>query len=369
MTTWYNLENATAWDTPALVVYPERVQHNIDLAIQMINDVARLRPHVKTHKCKEVALMMIEAGITKFKCSTIAEAEMLGLCKAPDVLLAYQPVGAKLQRFLTLIELYTTTQFSCLVDDLSVAQVIAQAGCALHRDIPVYIDLNVGMNRTGITPDKAKDLELAIQDLHGITVKGWHVYDGHIRNTDLEARTKACNEAYKTVETLHQSLLEAGIGGLEIIVGGSPSFPIHLQRPKVECSPGTFVFWDKGYAESCPEQGFLPAALVLGRVVSKPTADTLCIDIGHKSIAAENELSRRIHFLNAPEATFISQSEEHLVIQVAHPNEYPIGTLMFGLPIHICPTVALYEKAYLAVNQQLTAETWKIIARDRRLFT
>ncbi len=369
MTTWYNLENATAWDTPALVVYPERVQHNIDLAIQMINDVARLRPHVKTHKCKEITTMLLEAGVTKFKCSTIAEAEMLGLCQAPDVLLAYQPVGAKLQRFLTLIELYTTTQFSCLVDDLSVAQVIAQAGCDLHRNISVYIDLNVGMNRTGIAPDKAKELWLAIQNLHGITVKGLHVYDGHIRHTDLVVRTKACNEAYKAVEDLHKALLEEGICGIETIVGGSPSFPVHIQKSTVECSPGTFVFWDKGYAESCPEQGFIPAALVLGTVISKPTEHTLCIDIGHKSIAAENELSRRIHFLNAPEATFISQSEEHLVVQVDTPEAYPIGTRMYGLPVHICPTVALYEKVYLVENKQIKDSAWKIVARDRRIFT
>ena len=68
----------------------------------MIDNVNRLRPHVKTYKNKEVTLMLLNAGISKFKCATIAEAEMLALCKAPDVLLAYQPVGPKLDRFVKL---------------------------------------------------------------------------------------------------------------------------------------------------------------------------------------------------------------------------------------------------------------------------
>src|ERR1700743_1648755 len=96
---WYSISNVDILDTPALVVYPDRVKQNIETAIGMIDDVARLRPHVKTHKSAEVTNLMLDAGITKFKCATIAEAEMLGMCGAPDVLLAYQPIGPKLQRF------------------------------------------------------------------------------------------------------------------------------------------------------------------------------------------------------------------------------------------------------------------------------
>ena len=107
---WYVINDVDKLDTPALVIYPERVKYNIALAKDMIGNVSRLRPHVKTHKCKEAAILMLETGITKFKCATIAEAEMLGLCKAPDVLLAYQPVGPKLERFIKLIKVYPDTE-------------------------------------------------------------------------------------------------------------------------------------------------------------------------------------------------------------------------------------------------------------------
>src|SRR5215469_3474632 len=149
---WYEIDDIDKLDTPTLVIYPERVKQNIALAIKMIGDVSRLRPHVKTHKCKEATMPMLEAGITKFKCATIAEAEMLGICKAPDVLLAYQPVGPKLKRFVQLIKTYKDTKFSCLVDNVTAAVEMSDAAVKNKIIINVYIDLNVGQNRTGISP-------------------------------------------------------------------------------------------------------------------------------------------------------------------------------------------------------------------------
>src|SRR5690349_16091307 len=97
---WYEISDIDELDSPALVFYPERIRENIRVLKTMINDVGRLRPHVKTHKTREAAQLMMEAGISKFKCATIAEAEMLGMVKAPDVLLAYQPVGPKINRLI-----------------------------------------------------------------------------------------------------------------------------------------------------------------------------------------------------------------------------------------------------------------------------
>src|SRR5437764_4717326 len=92
---WYKIKNIDEIDTPALVVYPERVRENIRQLKKMSRNTASLRPHVKTHKTIEASRMLLEEGISKFKCATIAEAEMLGMAGAPDVLLAYQPTGPK----------------------------------------------------------------------------------------------------------------------------------------------------------------------------------------------------------------------------------------------------------------------------------
>jgi len=78
MSNWFEIKNISELDSPALVIFPERVKHNIRLAVDMVGDVSRLRPHIKTNKSPDVAKLMLNAGITKFKCATIAEAVLIG---------------------------------------------------------------------------------------------------------------------------------------------------------------------------------------------------------------------------------------------------------------------------------------------------
>src|SRR5438046_1282807 len=103
-TGWQLVENIADVDSPALLFYCERIVENIRRAVKLIGDPKRLRPHIKTHKCPQILRLQLEAGITKFKCATIAEAEMAAQSGSPDVLLAYQPVGPRARRFAKLIE-------------------------------------------------------------------------------------------------------------------------------------------------------------------------------------------------------------------------------------------------------------------------
>jgi D-serine deaminase-like pyridoxal phosphate-dependent protein len=364
---WYNINNVQKLDTPALVVYSDRVKTNISLLVSMIDDVARLRPHVKTYKNKEVTLLLLATGINNFKCATIAEAELLAISKAPDVLLAYQPVGPKLQRFIKLIHTYPVTKFSCLVDNPVAAKEISDAAKSAKLTIDVYLDLNVGMNRTGIKPGfDALQLYMDCAALPGLNPIGLHAYDGHIHDLDLDKRAERCEASFKSVLELQQEIKQKGYPEPVIVAGGSPTFPIHSKRGNVECSPGTFVYWDKGYQLNMPEQEFLPAALIITRVISLPDATKLCLDVGHKSVSAENELSKRIYFLNAPELVPVGQSEEHLVVEAGEGHTYHIGDVLYGIPHHVCPTVALYERAYVVENNLLNGE-WMNAARDRKI--
>jgi D-serine deaminase-like pyridoxal phosphate-dependent protein len=364
---WYIINDIKKLDTPVLVVYPDRVKQNISILKNMIDDVSRLRPHAKTYKNKEVTLLMLEAGIKKFKCATIAETEMLAMCKVPDVLLAYQPVGPKLTRFVQLILNYPGTKFSCLVDNIAAAVEISATAVKNKIVIKVYIDLNVGQNRTGIAPnDKALQLYIDCQLLPGIKPVGLHAYDGHLHDADLVARTEQCDTCFEPVSKLQGELIHKGYHEPIVIAGGSPTFPIHTKRKKIECSPGTFIYWDKGYQTELPEQPFLTAALVVSRIISLPDDTKLCLDLGHKSVAAEKELANRVFFLNAPELVMISQSEEHLVVDAGKGHNYKVGDVLYGLPYHICPTIALYERAITVENNKTKGE-WKNIARDRKV--
>ncbi|MFI5129008.1 MAG: alanine racemase, partial [Chitinophagales bacterium] len=288
---WFEIENIRQLDSPALVVFPERVKHNIQLAIDMVGDAGRLRPHIKTNKSPDVAKLMLAAGISKFKCATIAEAEMLAQCQAPDVLLAYQPLGPKLDRFISLIKKYSSTRFSCLTDNMDAASEQSSAFILSKLTVPIFIDLNVGMNRTGITPDeRAIGLANHCRSLKGIHLTGLHAYDGHIRDVDFKAKKEKCDATFDMVLSLNAELKLS-----TLIVGGSPTFSVHCKRQNIECSPGTFVYWDKGYTDLCPEQNFQTAAVLITRVISIPGQNKICLDLGHKSVAAENAIEKRIY--------------------------------------------------------------------------
>ena len=360
-TAWFEIKNINTLDSPSLVVFPARVKNNIKLAIAMVGDVDRLRPHIKTHKSPDVAKLMLDAGITKFKCATIAEAEMLALCNAPDVLLAYQPSGPKLLRFAFLIKKYPFTKFSCLTDNADSASEQSSVFKSNNLVVPVYIDVNVGMNRTGIIPEQAGELANHSRSLEGIVVQGLHAYDGHIRDVDFATKKQRCDESFNAVAARNA---ESNLA--TIIAGGSPTFSVHCKRKNIECSPGTFVYWDKGYMDLCPEQKFETAAVLVSRIVSFPSPGKICTDLGHKSVAAENEIAKRIYFLNANGLNAISHSEEHLVLEADPTAEYHVGDILYGFPYHICPTVALYERVYTIEDNEVTGE-WKNRARDRAL--
>ena len=364
---WYLVDGIDQLDTPALIVYPARVINNIRTLKSMIDDPKRLRPHAKTHKTKEATQLCIKEGINKFKCATIAEAEMLAICDAHDVLLAYQPVGPKVERLLLLVKKYKDTEFSCLIDNSISARDIANVFSEHGLTIKVYLDLNVGQGRTGIAPGAAAvQLYMDCSQLKGIQLAGFHAYDGHLHEADFNIRKKRCDESFSEIEKMKMMIMAMGFAEPLIIAGGSPTFSIHCKREKIECSPGTFIYWDKGYLDICREQDFIPAAIVITRVISLPDKNKLCLDLGHKSIASENELSRRVYFLNAPGLKAISHSEEHLVVEVPDEQPYKIGDVFYGLPVHICPTCALYEKAYTIENRKVTGQ-WKMIARDRTI--
>lgn len=360
---WYNISRIDTIDSPGLVVYKERIIENIRLATEMIKDVSLLRPHAKTHKMTEVAQLQLQAGITKFKCATISEAEMLALVNAPDVLLAYQPVGPKIDRLINLIKAYPSTHFACVTDNTASAKAIAGQASASNISIDVYIDLNTGMNRSGIVPAKAMPLVDAIQSFEGIRLVGLHAYDGHIRDTDVTARKKHSDEGFEQVADLKQKAEAKYQLSLTVVTSGTPTFPTHAVRKKVECSPGTFVFTDWGYKHNMPDEPFDYAALVITRVISIVDKNTICTDLGHKSVAAENPLPR-VHFLNAPDVTPIGQSEEHLVLKVEDSSVFTPSDVLYGVPVHICPTVALYDKAYVVENNSISDE-WQVISRNR----
>lgn len=359
---WAGVENLDDVASPGLLVYPDRVDHNLRRMLEIVaGDPARLRPHVKTHKMSTVIQRQRELGIVQVKCATIAEAELCAHAGAQDVLLAHQPVGPHIARLAALTLQFPSTEFSTIVDCPSV--VAALAAQCVHKPLKVFIDLDVGLGRTGTAPGPPMlRLASAIRDATQLEFAGLHAYDGHLHDPDPAQREAQCREVQRVV----QEMADACDAPL-VVAGGTPNFQFYAQQTPWQCSPGSSTLWDLGYGSLFPELGFKIAAILLTRVISRPADGRICFDLGYKAVASETPLAQRVFLPQLPDAEFVLQNEEHLVATSAHADSLQVGDPLYALPAHICPTTALHQYATVVRGGRATGETWPVEARDRRL--
>ncbi len=366
MSDWYRVTNEAEVPSPALLLYPERIEENLRRMIAQAGGTNQLRPHVKTHKLPQVLALELAHGITKFKAATIAECELCADGGAAEVLLAYQPVGPNQRRLVELIRKFPKTRFSALVDNLGTVEELGHLAHSSGVTLELFVDLNVGMNRTGVLPnDGAYEVYQALETTPGVKAAGLHAYDGHLHDANHSALVAAAANAFVPVWALRDRLKAAGIPVPKIIASGTPTFPFLAQFPDVEVGCGTTVLWDFGQAESCPDLNYLAAAVLLMRVVSRPTANRLCLDLGHKAVASEMP-QPRVRIFGLEDAKPIMHSEEHLVLETSRANEFKPGNVLYGIPRHVCPTVALHSEVWAVRNGRAT-ERWEVTARRRRI--
>jgi D-serine deaminase-like pyridoxal phosphate-dependent protein len=366
----YAISDTTRIFSPALIFYEDLIRQNISRAIEMAGSPARLRPHVKTHKTREIVALELAANITKHKCATIAEAEMLAGCGVPDVLVAYPMVGPNCARMAQLVHKYPDCRFSMLVDHPASARSLSDAMTTTGQRIDVLLDINSGQNRTGIAPGAvAIELYELIGRLKGLRPGGLHFYDGHQRQPDFHERRNAVQRQLEGLLAVRTELLRKGLPVPRVIVGGTPTFSIYVgaELPDVEYSPGTCVLFDHGYAKRFADLSqFVPAALLLTRVVSRPTTEHVTLDLGTKAVASDLPLAERIGLLDVPDYEPVAHNEEHLVIATRNADRFAPGDAVFAVAGHVCPTCALYRHAYVVVKGSVVGQ-WEIIARDRVL--
>lgn len=364
---WPRIENEADLPSPALLLDRGRIAANLRRMVEIAGHPGRLRPHVKTHKLAPIVRMKLDLGITKFKVATMAEAEMCAAEGAPEVLVAYPPVGPAGTRLCALMRKFPATHFATIADNAVAIEGLGEAARAAGVALEVLLDLDCGMGRTGIRPGPAAvELYGLIAKTSGLRPGGLHAYDGHIQDFEPATRKEACDRAFGPVLALREELLRDSLPVPALVAGGAPTFAIHAAHPDRECSPGTTVLWDTGYTEKFPDLEFDMAAALLTRVVSRPAVNRLCLDLGHKAVAAENPLAVRVRIAELPEATAVMHSEEHLVIESPRAGEFSIGQALHAFPRHICPTVALHAEA-VVVEEGRVVGTWPIAARARRI--
>ncbi|MFY0687973.1 MAG: alanine racemase [Cyclobacteriaceae bacterium] len=328
--------------------------------IRIAGTPERLRPHIKTHKSAELVLLQMERGISKFKCATLTEAKLLASIGAPDVLVAIPLIGPSQVAFLRLQIAFPETKFSVLID--SEASLMAWDETMMDEHINVFVDIDLGQGRTGAKPLVVPNLIRRIQTKEIFSLSGLHCYDGHIHEIKPDKRSEMVSRAFAKIKPIASDLLKED-DSIEIVCGGSITFPIHAEYKERTLSPGTTVLWDAGYSvyEDLP---FQSAAVLLARVISKPDDDQLCIDLGTKAVSSEMP-HPRIQLPDIGTFETIMHNEEHMVIKTHLADNYGIGDELYAIPVHICPTVAMYDQ--VVVEDDDIIDTWEIGARNRQL--
>jgi D-serine deaminase-like pyridoxal phosphate-dependent protein len=366
----YLIRDTSTVFTPALLFYKELIRRNIAHAVTMAGGPSRLRPHAKTHKTREIVRLQLDAGITRHKCATIAEAELLAQVGAPDVLIAYNMVGPNCGRLARLIARYPDCRFSVLADHPRGATQLSDALAAAKATVDVLIDLDVGQHRTGIAPGPAAaDLYKSFARLPGLRPGGFHVYDGHNHQDSFHERQSAALRGLEPVLALRDTVEKQGLPVPRIVAGGTPTFAVYarLDVPGLECAPGTCFLHDDGYGSRFADlAGFRPAAVLLTRVISRPTTTRITLDLGYKAIASDPPAGKRCVLLNVPDYQPILQNEEHFVVETPAAERFGPGDEVYAVPTHICPTCALHQRAYVVEDGRVT-EMWDIAGRDRAL--
>ncbi len=363
---WYQLDTVDDLPTPALVIHPERVQANLLRMIAWVGSPERLWTHVKTHKLPQLVAMQRALGIEQFKCATLAEAEMAARAGARRVIVAFPLVGPNPGLLARLVKRHGQTQFLAIADGAEALARLSAELTAAGQSLEVLIDLDVGQGRTGVAPGPAAiELYRLVNSLPGLNPGGLHAYDGHIKAPDFELRRGQTEAAFAPVDRLRATLQAQGLPVPRVVAGGTTTFSLHAARPDRQCSPGTCVLWDYSYASKYAELDFQFAAVLLTRVVSKPSADRICLDLGYKAVACDNP-DPRIWLCELPGARQLVHSEEHLVLSSPQAGRLRVGDVVHAIPYHVCPTCALHDEVLVARHGSLV-ERWPVVARVRQL--
>lgn len=355
--------------TPALAIYPDIIAANLDRTIELLGgDPDRWRVHIKTAKLAYTIRMMVHRGINNFKCATTLELLVACQCGAADVLLAYPLVGANARRVREIAEQYANVRVSILAENEN--QVRQWRGSRLG----VFIDINPGMNRTGVEQSHAAEIAVLVRAIgaSGLEFRGLHYYDGQYGGLEESERIQAAHDGYDRLLKIVREVEQSGARVPEVVTAGSATFMSSLsyqgfrQSEFIQrISPGTIVYCDATIlAQLTAGSGYRPAALVLARVVSHPRPGMVTCDAGHKTVSADAGVPTCV-VVGHPELTPLSPSEEHLPMAVREGAEAPeIGEVLYLLPRHVCPTVNNFDCAMLVRGDKIESVE-KVSARGR----
>jgi D-serine deaminase-like pyridoxal phosphate-dependent protein len=351
-------------DTPVLCLDRSRFEHNLRVMRDTVHAGGKAwRPHSKGHKTPAIAWREISDGAAGITCAKVGEAEVYAAAGIHNVLIANVIAGERKVERLAGLCRWSTPIICC--DHYAQAEPIAAACRRLGVTCRVLVDINIGMNRTGLRPGKdALDLGQAIDRLDGLELVGIMGYEGHLMKvSDRDEKARQIREAMGILEFSRDQFVKHGLRCEIVSAGGTGSVAITSQCPAVtELQAGGGAFGDPMYANLCGLEGVQPALTVLATVISRPTLERAVLDAGRK--ATNPDLHPPI-VKDFSDATVLQLSAEHCTLQLGPESQrLRIGDQVELIVGYADFTTPLHDEFYVFDGDRLEA-IWPIWARGR----
>jgi D-serine deaminase-like pyridoxal phosphate-dependent protein len=341
-------------ETPAAVVDADRLESNLARWQEHCDrhELAN-RPHVKTHKCAEIAQRQLGLGAVGVTCQKLSEAETMADAGCDDILVSFNIVGAaKLERLRRLLERVSLT---VSVDDAALLSGLAEAAAGASRELGVLVDCDTGLGRTGVSdPDAAADLAVAVHGYDGLRFDGFLTYPAPAGGLAFLAAAVSGARGH-------------GLEPAVVSAGGTPAmWDSGYLRPVVtEYRVGTYAFHDRATVAAGAASFDDVALTVHATVVSRPARDRAILDAGSKALTSDPGPDAGFGLvLEAPSSAIVRLSEEHAWVQLAEGDELELGQRVRIVPNHACVVVNLFDELQVTRNGTLEA-TWRVAARGR----
>ncbi len=345
----YVINQPAAIHTPRLIVFQHKVHANIDTMRHLLKsvnpalDLHHLCPHVKTHKSIRMTKMLLDAGVTFFK-SSLNEIDMLVQSGATKIFVAYPLLKRDAELVADYIIDYPHIQFFVQLSRPEHVDILSKISREKNINWHYYVDVNVGMNRTGLAIEQAFDFYQSLHEKPFFTFAGLHAYNGHIHHKKINDRRHASRKSMAQLKKALQQFRDNGVNVPNCIVAGTPSFVPdvefwhqHSMQTDIFYSPGTWIYFDSVSNEMMPNT-FDYAAVILTQVIDKPTSTTVTLNLGHKRWAVDQG---PVDTFSVPGMKVVSKSEEHTVVTSS--ASLSIGDYVMMVPRHVCSTVNLWE--------------------------
>lgn len=351
-------------ETPVALLDVERARANASAVGQYCRERSlRWRPHIKTHKCLEVARIQLAAGASGLTVATLREAEVMSAL-TDDLLLAYPPVGRPtLER---LARVSRSVRLTVALDSKDVAEPLARVA-SVERPLGVLVEFDAGLRRVGLQhPGEAVELAAWVAEQPTLDYRGLMFYPGHIRGhrstqgPELEALDRRVTSFVDAVRAAgHEP---------EVVSGGSTPtlWSSHRVEALTEIRSGSCIFNDREGLDLGVVDETALAYTVLTRVVSTAIPGQAVVDAGSKALAKESRGPGGYGVvLDRPEVTVSGLSEEHGVLDLTRSSWRPrVGERVRVVPNHVCVSVNLQDRLLAFDGDRI--EAWPLEARGRQ---